>query len=55
MGHEVLSCLFLANYMSKYQMSSGPYGPTFLNSHPWTYIGTQHIPRLLHIPIEMGI
>ena len=29
MGHEVLCCAFLANYMPKCQMSSGPYGPFF--------------------------
>ena len=29
-GHEDLSCAFLANYVPKCQMSSGPYGPIFL-------------------------
>ena len=30
MGHKILSCVFLANYMPKCQMSSGPHGPIFL-------------------------
>ena len=38
-----LSCVFLTNYVSKYQMSSGPYGPIFDkinlvgNNQSWSY------------------
>ena len=33
MGHEVLSCVFLPNYVPKCQMSSGPYGSILSTSN----------------------